>query len=251
MEDKADLYLRRGALYRAHRDWDSAIKDCETARTLGSDANAVDLCIALAHQGAGRLSESLEVLETLLARKADDVRVTISQAQVLRALGRKADASEAYDRAVKESARRGTPRIELYVERARLLASRGDEHVGDAILGLDQGLESFGQVAPLQLCAIELEVRRKHYDAALKRIDRVVRERARQEKWLLRRGEVLEAAGRLAEARAAYTAALEATDRLPRSRRQTRLVLELRKKALERRAALEKESLVDGKQSHE
>ena len=48
----------------------------------------------------------------------------------------------------------------------------------------------------------------------------------------MRRGEILESAGRMDEARAAYAAALEAIQVLPASRRSSRAMQELREQAL-------------------
>ena len=58
----------------------------------------------------------------------------------------------------------------------------------------------------------------------------------RKELWLARRGEVLEKAGRAAEARAAYQAALVAIDELPEQRRRTKMMTDLRADLAEKAA---------------
>jgi predicted negative regulator of RcsB-dependent stress response len=83
----------------------------------------------------------------------------------------------------------------------------------------------------LQLHAIELELKRKQYDAALHRLGLVAEGASRQETWLVRKGEILEMAGRPQDARQAYTSALAAIDTLPQARRWNRAVLRLQEQA--------------------
>ena len=105
------------------------------------------------------------------------------------------------------------------------LVLRGCRHFTDA------GLERLGQPVTLQLYAIELELTRGRHDAALARLDRIAAQANRQETWLVRRGEILESAGRVEEARVAYSAALEAIKTLPASRRANRAVKTLQDEA--------------------
>ena len=83
----------------------------------------------------------------------------------------------------------------------------------------------------LQLLAIELELRRKHFDAALTRIDQIAGNSARKEPWLVRKAEVLESAGRSGEALQVYRTTLEAIDSLPQARRHNRAVERLERQA--------------------
>ena len=115
----------------------------------------------------------------------------------------------------------------LYLERAKALAAAGDSRIDEALGGLDEGIERLGPIVTLALYAVELELRKNRYDAALKRLDAVMSQSARKERWLLRRGEILEEAGRIDEAREAYTRALEAIETISAHRRSTRAVEEI------------------------
>jgi len=101
--------------------------------------------------------------------------------------------------------------------------------------GLDEGLEALGEPVTLQLYALELETGAKRYDDALRRVNRLAAQSARKEPWLMRRGAILEAAGRNAEAAETYRGALTALDTLPASRRNNNAVRRLETEA---RAAL-------------
>jgi predicted negative regulator of RcsB-dependent stress response len=96
--------------------------------------------------------------------------------------------------------------------------------------GLDEGINRLGPVVTLQLAAIDLEVGRKNYEAALTRLNQIAAQSERKEAWLVRRGDILKLAGRDDEARAAFNAALLAIESLPPAHRQSRSVtaLELR-----------------------
>ena len=73
----------------------------------------------------------------------------------------------------------------------------------------------------LQRAALDLEIRRGNLDGALARLEHASASSPRQETWLARRGEILERAGRLEEARDSFALALREIDRLPTHRRRT------------------------------
>jgi len=97
--------------------------------------------------------------------------------------------------------------------------------------GLDEGINKLGPVVTLQLAAIDLELRRKNYDAALTRLDQITAKSERKEAWLVKRGEILKLAGRDDEARTAFNAALVAIEALPPAYRQSRTVIALELRA--------------------
>ena len=53
--------------------------------------------------------------------------------------------------------------------------------IDEALRGLDEGINQLGPVVTLQLLAIDLELRRKSYDAALTRLDLIAAESERKE----------------------------------------------------------------------
>ncbi len=109
-----------------------------------------------------------------------------------------------------------------YLELAETLADAGDEFLGDGVRVLDAGLIELGPLVVLESRAIDFEVALGRYDAALERIDRVLDRISRQAKWLIRRGDVLQAAGRDDEAARAFGLALAEITALPGRLRQTR-----------------------------
>jgi predicted RNA polymerase sigma factor len=72
-----------------------------------------------------------------------------------------------------------------------------------------------GPVPALERRALELEQSLGNTDAALARLEALASSSERPESWLKLRGDLLAKAGRSAEARDAYAAALAALERLP------------------------------------
>lgn len=225
--DDASLYLRRGELHRVHRDWEAALADFERARGLGSGP-IVDFHVGRMQLEAGRYAAAAETLDRFLAVEPEHEAGLVARARARVALGRPLEAAADLSRALAVTSR---PQPTFYLERARALMAAGDRHLDEAIRGLDEGLERLGRPVTLELEAIDLEVRAGRYDAALARIDRIAAASVRREAWLIRRGELLEQAGRPAQAREAYTLALAAIDALPPSRRGNRAVQRLQAQA--------------------
>ena len=119
------------------------------------------------------------------------------------------------------------PTAVLFLERADSLAAAGNQHLGAAIGGLDEGIARLGPLVLLQSRAIDLEVRAHRYGAALSRIDEILSTMPRKETWLVRRGEVLEHVGLNDQAQATYAEALAAIERLPSRLGKTPALLEL------------------------
>jgi predicted Zn-dependent protease len=220
----ASLYLQRGELHRLHRDWAKAASDYDRAERLQPSLKIVGLARGKMFFEAGKLRRARLTLDRFLSQQPDHYDALITRARVFAKLGARDDAAKDFTHALAISSE-----PDLYLDRARVFA--GDEHrIDEALRGLDEGINRLGPLATLQLAAIDLELRQKNYDAALTRLDQIATQSQRKEAWLVRRGEILKLAGRDEEARAAFSAALDAIASLPAARRQSRAVtaLELR-----------------------
>ena len=174
-----------------------------------------------------RYRQAKVALDRFLRQQPEHVEAFITRARVLAKLGARRDAAQDFTRALTLTS---NPEPEIYLERAKVLA--GDaRNIPEALRGLDEGIERFGPLVTLQLAAIDLEVRLKNYEAALTRLDLITAQSERKETWLVRRGEILKAAGRNEEARAAFNAALIAIESLPPHRRQSRTITALQLRA--------------------
>ena len=232
----AALYLKRGELHRLHEEWDAASADYDRATQLDPSLPAVDLARGDMLLAAGRPQAAKIALDRFLAKQPDHAVALVLHARVLVQLGQRLAAAEDFTHAI---AQEPEPRPEHYLERAQALAAEGEGHIDEALRGLDEGIQKLGPLVVLELLAIDLELRKKGYDAALARLEQIAAQSERKEEWLVRRGEILEQAGRAEEAHEAFLQAQAAIQSLPASIGQTTAMTELEARL---RAALERQT---------
>ena len=223
----AQLVLRRGELNRIRGDFAAARADYARARRLDPDLAAVDLCLGTMLLEQRRPKEALRALDRFLAREPDHAEGLAARARARLALRDPTGAAADFTRVIDRAGPGDPARPDLYLDRARALASQGKSRLDEALRGLDEGIGRLGDPVALELLAIDLEIRRHRTDAALARLDRIQARSPRKEAWLARRGEILERAGRKDEARIAHAQALAALHTLPPARRATRATARL------------------------
>jgi tetratricopeptide (TPR) repeat protein len=221
---KAELYLKRGNIYVLHQDRDAAMADFERAEMLDPKLSAVHLARGRLFQQAGWPHTAKAALDRFLILEPGHPVGLSARAHVQVELENYLEAADDYARAIRFAMK---PPPEFYLERARAFAAAGDEYVDRALEGLDEGIKRLGFVGTLALYSIELEVKRKHYDAALKRLDEITARSSRKERWFVRKGEILQQAGRTREAREAFVQANEAIEALPPRHRKTKAIVDL------------------------
>jgi len=220
------LYLQRAELHRLHGEWEAAIADYARVERLDKKLFVVDLGRGKTLADAGRIPQAKLCLDRFLARQPDHVDALVTRARLLVNLKQFLPAAKDFTRAIGKSSQ---PQPEFFIERAQALAAVGSGRVDEAIRSLDEGIQKLGPVITLQLPAIDLELSKRRYDDALKRVDQIIAQLQRKESWLKRRGEILVQAGRLEEARMAYGDALAAIEALPESHRYSPVTLDLEK----------------------
>jgi len=221
---KAELYLKRGELHRAHQDWDAAQADYDRAGALDRNMAVLDLVRGKLFLEANWPISSVVALDRFLAVYTNHVDALVTRARALVKLERRLDAVNDYSRAIASAAQ---PQPEMFLERALALVNEGEAYVEQALKGLDEGMTRLGPLVVLQQNAIDIEIKQKHFDAALARVERATAQAPRKETWLERRGDILQQAGRSKEATEAYQAALNALATLPPSRRQVPAMIDM------------------------
>ncbi len=226
----AALLLKRGELHRVHQDWGAALADFQRVAALDPDLAAIDFYRGRLLLEAGHPTEARSYLDRFLAREPNSVQALLTRARVHAKLGDRAAAARDYTRAISQARE---PEPEFYLERAEALAASGGPGVEDALRGLDEGMKRLGPLITLQLAAIELELARRNFDAALARLEQITTRAVRKETWLARRGEILEQAGRSGEAQKAYESALDAIVSLSAARGGTAAIRDLQQRVRE------------------
>ncbi len=218
----AELYVKRGDLYRLDEDYTAALADFKRAEELDPKLDTIYLGRGRSLFEAGRPGEALPALDRLLEMKPDHPDGRILRARVHAALSDSASALRDYDHVV---ATVPSPSPDCFLERSTALTKL--DRPQDAVRGLDEGISRLGNLQALQLAALEIELALKQSDAALVRVDQAMAPLQRKEQWLTRRGEILQTAGRSDDAKAAYTAALAAIQALPLNPRNAKPTREL------------------------
>jgi len=217
-------FLRRGELYRVEREWDAAERDYDRAAQLDPGLPEVGVARAALFLDRGWPDRAKAAIDRLLQSHSDHPEALRIRAMASVALGRPLEAARDLDRRIAVVPR---PTPDHYIERAHLLAGCGEQLLSRAVRGLDEGIARLGPIVSLEFCAIELEMKQGLFDSALKRLEDVAPQFDRKETLLARRGEILTAAGRGAEAREAFAAALAAIESRPSEQRGGRATREL------------------------
>lgn len=202
----ATLYLERGELYARHQEWVQAEANYLAASELAPRHAGVARARGALALDQQRPAEARGFLDEALRLDPADATSRILRARALVASGRKSEALADYDLAL---AAIRAPSPDLILERAALLEPAA------AVSAIDEAIVRIGPVPALELRALSLEEKAGRVDAALNRLDRLTLAAERKETWLRRRGDLLRRAGRDAEARGAYSAALQAIASLP------------------------------------
>jgi tetratricopeptide (TPR) repeat protein len=226
---EADLYIRRGELFRHQQQWEKADADFASAARLDPALTLVDFFRARTQLEAGAPEKALPLVDRYLVGAPDEPEGRFLRGDVLAALGRHDAGAQEYREGIQ---RAPSPRPEHYLRRARFLAAAPAAEAARVIDALDEGLRRLGPVIALVDYAISIELERKNYDGALHRIGQAMSHAPRRERWLARQGDILATSGRPTEAVAAYRAALAAIEDLPERYRDTvpmeKLVIDVR-----------------------
>ena len=223
--DSAGLYLQRGELHRHHQDWKAALADYGSADSLAPHLAMVDLCRGKMFLEARLPEQAKGAVERFLSKAPNDAEGLLTRGRALVQLGLHSPAADDFTRAIQNLE---MPQPEHYFERSQALVAAG--RMIEALHGIDEGIKRLGEIVTLQVYAIDLEIKLQCYDAALARLEKVASQSPRKEKWLSRRGEILQMAGRDEEARQAFQAALREIESLSPQHRNTKTIIDLEKR---------------------
>jgi tetratricopeptide (TPR) repeat protein len=219
--DDYQLYVNRGELYRLHEEFDAALADYAEAEERGplEFQTTLDFLRGRLWYGAGRPDRAQPALDRFLAARPNHLGGRLVRAKVNVKMGHLEPALRDFSTAIELQDR---PSPDLYLDRARLLASDRVNRPDESLRGIDEAISQLGPLVTLIQFAVELEARRGHFEAAIQRIDTLPPSLNEQPSWLVRRGYLLQRAGRAEEAHHVYDQALVAIAKLPPARRRAK-----------------------------
>ncbi len=148
---------------------------------------------------AGEFAKAKDALDRQLVSHPENPRSLLLRARAEQKLGQDQASLSDYREALK---RTPSPEPDLFQEVADALANHGYEKEAAQVLA--GGMEKLGKIPSLILRAIDLEIKTRNFDGALKRIEDARQSAPRPEPWMARRAAVLAQAGRIEESRTAW-----------------------------------------------
>lgn len=218
----AELYAERGAVYRDNEHWSEALDDYRHAMALDPDTAEFRFEFAQTLFGAGHLQESLDVIESFLNDEPMSAEGRLVRGRIFAALGAHTEAARDFQQVVAVTQE---PSPDLILECANAHATAGNPEA--ALLVLEHGSAAIAPLVVFEERSIELEIQLGRFESALSRVESLLAKSSRKDRWLTRRGDILDASGRSDEAALAYQQALDSLEELPRRLRDVPAAREL------------------------
>src|SRR5437016_5668848 len=174
------LLLRRSHIWVFLHKYDQAIADLNQANRL-TPLPEIEREQAQIYLAAGWYETGLEHVERHLKQFPDDPEGYLVRGRLNAKLDHRDEAGTDLGIAIE---RNKNPTMELYLERAQVLATDDGAHLPQVLSTLDQAIKRFGPIVTLESAALEAELTGQHYDAALARIDQVMGTSPRKDTWL-------------------------------------------------------------------
>jgi tetratricopeptide (TPR) repeat protein len=217
--DDAGLRYRLADAHADHDEWQACLSELDRVDRLAPGIYPTGFLRGLALHNADKNEEALKHLDDFLLAHPGHVEALATRGRVFLKLGRAPEAMADLQKAVDLST---TPETDLITDLA--IACRDAGKPAEASKVIDAGLKTAGNSPDLLQCALEIETAAGSWDAALGRIEALQKAAPRPEPWMARRAELLQAAGRPDEARAAWRALREHLLSLPNLERGTPLL---------------------------
>ena len=205
--ESAQAHLQRARVLQMKGEWDAALEEADEAASHGADPDAVGEAKAAIYLEAAFPRMAKVEIDRVLARRPDAYELVFERGRAWLAIGNAEAAARDFGEAI---AKGPNPTPEQVLAQRDALLSLGKK--ADALRALDAGMTRVGRVVTLVMPAVDIEIELGRYEAALARLDELAKTAPPNPIWMARRGEVLEKAGRPAEARAEYAKALQLID---------------------------------------
>ncbi|MEY2565463.1 MAG: hypothetical protein QOH88_3656 [Verrucomicrobiota bacterium] len=208
------LWFELAGLHAEHGDLKLTLQDLDWVDALAPGKFLTELLRGRAFLEANEFAKAKEALDRQLVAHPEVARAWLLRARAEQELHQNAASLTDYREALKRTA---SPDPDLVQEVAGALATHGCETEAAQVLAT--GIDRLGKIPSLVLRALELEMRMKNFDAALRRVEDAQKDAPRPEPWMARRAAVLEQAGRIEESRAAWKALAQHLNSLPERER--------------------------------
>lgn len=209
--DNVALLIERGYYERLAGQFAASLADLDRAEKLAPTNTDIAAQRGQTLAAMDRSSDAERELTRFIDSGRSSAAVLADRARIRAKSARPEEAIADYSAALALG-----PDVEIYLERAAVEESQG--RLSRAAAGLREGIDQLGGAIVLRERLVDVEVQRKQYDAALRVIDDQIAVSPVKTTWYLKRGDVLAAAGREAEAKADRQRALSEANRVLETR---------------------------------
>jgi tetratricopeptide (TPR) repeat protein len=218
------LYLVRGELKRHSQDWLGAEADFARADELGSAEirDQLKLYRGRLFQEAGQARRAVAETDTYIARHSEHIEALRVRALAYAQMGEFNEAIADYTRLIELDT---TQSPELWLERARLWLRAGCTDA--AITSIDDATVTIGPLVTFVEFAVNAEIGRHNYAAALDHMEKLPSVLVETPEWLWHRGNLLEQLERPDEAALVYAQAQKTILKMPLRRQKTAAMQDL------------------------
>ncbi len=208
--DDAALWYLRSTLAIRHTDWPRAISDAKKAELLAPGEFATRAVIARAFAETGKREDALDLLESEITRQPTQPEARLVRARLHAASGENDLAVIDYRMVIENQT---SPGPALYLEVIDCL--RSSEFLSEASALAGTSIAKFGNDPSLLAKALEIDIARRDFDAALLRVGGLEKISPQPESWMCERARILATAGRTADARTAWSAVRDRIAAMP------------------------------------
>ena len=210
--DDASLHFKLACAHQEHGEWKAALVECERVRRLAADGFDTEFIEGRALASGGHFEAAKGLLDGFLAKQPRHAGAHAERGRVLMKLQMPAEAEKDFEAAL--SLEKQAP-VDWWLEAAQ---------AGKAVDVLRRALSRIGDDPQLLNASLAAELKAGNFHEAIQRVDALQKIAPRREPWMARRAELLQAAGRHEEARAAWTALRSHLLSLPNLERGTPLL---------------------------
>jgi len=197
--DDVDLRFRLAAAHVEHGEWKACLEEVAKVEALSGGAIRTTYLSGKALAGEGKLVPALSDLDAFLEAEPGHQLALIERARVRVKLGQVEAGFVDYEAALATSAP-----AEVYVEAVEAL--RRHDRTEEAFALAETSVKETGGDPAALLCAIDCATSLGRTDDAVGHLDELMKKWPRPEPWMQRKAEILAAAGRQEEAKAAWRA---------------------------------------------
>jgi tetratricopeptide (TPR) repeat protein len=191
--EDAALRFKLACAHQEHGEWTLALAELERVDRLAPGVHGTGFVRGQALAAGNHWQAAKGVLDQFLQDHAGHAGALVQRGRVLLKLQKPEEAGKDFEKAL--GLQSNAP-VDWWLDAAQ---------AGDAVGTLRRALNAAGSDPQLLSASLDAELKAGSFDEALQRLAELQRTAPRPEPWMARRAEVLQAAGRAAEARAAWT----------------------------------------------